>query len=115
MRHRRSSPLPARLAAAGRRLLPSLFRVLLGRRALSVLAVTVVVAGIALVVPLVMAGRGALSTAESAVMTTAEDAGQRTGVVTMGVDGEPAPGSAGAGSASSGSSSSSSSATPSSG
>ncbi|SNR87122.1 Uncharacterized conserved protein YkwD, contains CAP (CSP/antigen 5/PR1) domain [Geodermatophilus saharensis] len=74
-----------------------MLRVLLGRRVLPVLLVAVVVGGIVLAVPLMAAGRGALSTAESGVTSAAGEPGPRTGVVTMGVDGEPvAPGVPGA-------------------
>ncbi len=94
MHHRRSSPPPsARLAAACGRVLRPLSRALAGRRALPVLVVVVAVAGIVLVVPLMAAGRGGLSTAESGVTSSAGSSAPRSGVVTMGVDGEPvAPG-----------------------
>ncbi len=94
MHHRRSSPPPsARLAAACGRALRPLSRALGGRRVLPLLVVVLAVAGIVLVVPLMAAGRGGLSTAESGVTSSAGSSAPRSGVVTMGVDGEPvAPG-----------------------
>ncbi len=94
MHHRRSSPPPsARLAAACGRVLRPLSRLLTARRVLPVLVGVLAVTGIVLVVPLMAAGRGGLSTAESGVTSTAGTSAPRSGVVTMGVDGEPlAPG-----------------------
>jgi uncharacterized protein YkwD len=94
--HRRSSPPPsARLAAACGRVLRPLSRLLTGRRVLPVLVGVLAVTGIVLLVPLMAAGRGGLSTAESGGTSTAGTSAPRSGVVTMGVDGEPlAPGTA---------------------
>jgi uncharacterized protein YkwD len=70
-----------------------LSRLLTARRVLPVLVGVLAVTGIVLVVPLMAAGRGGLSTAESGVTSTAGTSAPRSGVVTMGVDGEPeAPG-----------------------
>ncbi len=94
MRHRRSSPPPlvrptrllARLAALPRAALRC-------RGVLPALLVALVVAGIGLLAPVLAAGRGGLTTAESAATSVAGrsygEAGQRTGVVEMGVDGVP--------------------------
>jgi hypothetical protein len=96
VRHRRSSPPPSARLTGGLRLLSRPLRRGRVRRLLPVLAVVLAVGGIALLVPLMAAGRGALSTAESSSTSTAGDVmadAERTGVVTMGVDGAPvAPG-----------------------
>ncbi len=90
MRHRRPSPPPpARPAVRRRRGRTPLLRVLLGRDVLPVLVVAAVVAGVVLVFPLLAAGSGGLSPSESGVTTSADASGPSTGVVRMGVDGDP--------------------------
>ncbi|NEM04928.1 hypothetical protein, partial [Geodermatophilus normandii] len=92
MRHRRSSPPPSARLTGGIRLLSTPLRRGRVRRLLPVLLVVLVVGGIALLVPLMAAGRGSLATAESSATSTTgvvEAPPERTGVVTMGVDGAP--------------------------
>jgi uncharacterized protein YkwD len=56
---------------------------------LPVLVVAAVVAGVVLVFPLLAAGSGGLSPSESGVTTSADGSSPSTGVVRMGVDGDP--------------------------